>query len=110
MSNCFGPFTFFSNEVETKIINLEITKETCPYVMKGQDICYAVTAANNSDVDLSDLLFSDKLAKNLTYIAGTFEVDGVFVVPMIADNIIQYPISVSANGGHVVIKFCVKVN
>ena len=108
LSECVGPFVFESNDVETDIVDLQIIKEVCPYALLGQDICYTVTVLNNSNIDITGLLFSDELADNLTYVAGSFEVDGNFETPMMADNIIQYPIDIMA-GGEVIIKFCVRM-
>jgi len=105
---CFGPFIFESNDVETKIVDLQIIKQTCPHVLAGRDICYSVTVVNNSDANMSGILFSDQLDESVVYVAGTFEIDGEFVIPMMAGNTIQYPIDISTDKP-TIIKFCVRV-
>jgi len=109
MANCIAPQTFESNQVETRIVDLELTKKTCPYALAGQDICFVVTATNNSNVDIFGILFSDSLAANLSYVPHSFTVDGTPHTPMMAHNTIQYPIDIPA-GESVEIRFCVKVN
>ncbi|MCL2755603.1 MAG: DUF11 domain-containing protein [Firmicutes bacterium] len=109
MAQCYGPFNFTSNQAQVEIIDLDITKTTCPYALKGRDICYTVIVSNNSDVDMFGILFSDELDENLTYVPGSFEVDGDPQTPMMFENIIQYPLDVQA-GGYMTIKFCVKIN
>ncbi|MCL2861812.1 MAG: hypothetical protein FWE22_05325 [Firmicutes bacterium] len=109
MADCLGPFSSISNEVETEVIDLVITKETCPYHLKGRDICYGIVITNNSDINLTNLLFHDELDETVEYVPHSFEVDDIPQTPMMANNTIQYPISVSANGGEVKIKFCVSI-
>jgi len=109
LDDCVGPLTFNSNEVETKIVDLAIIKQTCRYALVGKDICYTITATNNSDVDMFGVLFSDEIPENTTYIIGSFEVDDVPQTPMMANNTIQYPINIPA-GESVNIRFCVHVN
>jgi len=92
---------------------MQITKETCPYVLAGGNICYTITVTNNSDVDVLGVLFNDEIPVNTEYITGSFRVNDEVQTPMMADNIIQYPIDVLANGSEgdsVKIDFCVKVS
>jgi len=105
---CIGPFTSISNEVKTEIIELFITKETCRYSLKGRDICFFVTATNPSQVDIYDILFSDKLDDRLEYVPFTFQVGDEFVMPMMAGNTIQFPLDIKS-GETVEIRFCARV-
>ena len=99
---------FESEEVSTQIIDLQIIKTTCPYALVGQEICYTITITNNGDIDAFGVVFKDVLADNMTYVMGSFEVDGIFYTPAIAENVIQYRIDIYA-GIPITIKFCVKV-
>jgi len=107
-SGCLGPFESISNETQTEIVDLDLVKTSCPYTIKGKDICYTVTASNNSDIDIERLLFSDKLPDSTVYVPYTFFVDGESQTPMMADNTIQYLLNIPA-GESVEIKFCVRV-
>jgi len=109
MATCYGPFTSESNQVSTQIVELEITKQACGYVLSSHNICYEVIATNPSDINMVDVLFSDELDPNVTYIPGTFTVDGYPQTPMMANNTIQYPIDLPS-GESVEIRFCVKIN
>ena len=104
---CYGPFTSTSETVQIQIVDLQITKQSCPYALVGKDICYVVTIINNSNIDMQGLLFVDELAPGISYVSDTFTVDGESQTPMIADNIIQHPIDIGA-GGLVEITFCVR--
>jgi len=106
---CFGSFEFESNQVTTEIIDIEITKSTCQFVLSGKDICYTIIATNYSDIDFNNLLFSDELDSNVTYVPNTFLVNGDQKTPMMADNTIQYLINIPS-GDSVEMKFCVRVN
>lgn len=99
-----------SNTVETEIIDLQVTKTAnVPFTMVGQTICYTVTIVNNSDVDVEDILFTDPLESYLTYVDGSFAVDGTPETPTVTGNEIQYELSVPA-GATVLVTFCVVVN
>ncbi|MCL2846470.1 MAG: hypothetical protein FWE38_02145 [Firmicutes bacterium] len=108
MATCYGPFNFTSNITETEILDIKISKDTCRYTIAGRNICYTITAINNGDVTLYELLFSDALPENTQYVIGSFTVDGTPHIPMMANNTIQYPITLEPNIP-VIIKFCVAV-
>jgi len=106
---CFGPFDFESNEVQIDVLDLQITKQSCPYTVKGKDICFTIVATNNSDLDVFGVRFSDELDPGLEYITGTFKINGEFTTPLMADNTIQYRIDIPA-GEDVQIKFCARLS
>jgi len=106
---CQGPFNFSSNTVKTKILDIQIKKiPSCDKTVVGGRICYTITIENNNNVDLVEYLFSDMLAKNLTYVEGSFTVDGEFIKPIMIGNEINHTLNIDANQT-VVISFCVIV-
>ena len=107
-AECLGPFDFESNEASIEILDLRINKQSCPYVVKRKNICFTVTAINNSNTDVFGIRFSDELEPSLEYVSGTFQIDGELVAPLVVNNIIQCPIDIPA-GESVEIQFCVKV-
>ena len=113
---CEEAVTVQSNQVETDIIDLTIVKSaSCNVALVGGKICYKVTITNNSDVDLEYIMFRDPLAPNLTYIEGSFEVDGTPQTPTIVGNELQYELTIPAIEEDeppvpVVITFCVTVD
>jgi len=109
-AECLEPRIFESNEVQTEIVDLSITKTpSCGYAIPGGTICYTIVAENNSEVDMFGVLFSDVIPANTTYIVDSFMVDGVQQTPMMAENTIQELIDIPA-GESVTITFCVKIN
>jgi len=110
MSTCVGPFTFESNEVETEILDITITKQTdCAYAVTGKTICYSFQIINNSPIDTEQIIFEDELDARLSYIEESFEVDGLPEKPELSGQIIQYALDIPS-GETVEIKFCVTVN
>jgi len=106
---CEEAVTVSSNQVETDIIDLQITKTaSCNVAVVGGTICYLITIFNNSEVDLEDILFRDPLAPNLTYKVGSFEVNGTPETPTIIGNELQYVLTIPA-GETVEIDFCATV-
>jgi len=100
---CEEAMTVHSNEVETRIIDLKITKSaSCAFAIVGGRICYTVTIETNTAIE--NVTFRDTLANELEYIAGSFEVNGTPHTPTIVGNEIQYTFNLPA--GTTVITFC----
>jgi len=107
---CDGPFNFESNEVETQILDIAITKiASCDAVLVGGKICFTFAITNNTSNNLEGIVFRDELDENVRYIQDSFEVDGVQQEPDVLGNLIRYSMDISAGGEPVEIKFCVEV-
>jgi len=120
---CDSQVTVPSNQTETEIIDLQISKEaSCDYTVVGGTICYTITIVNNSDVNLtfqddgaSGITFRDPLATNLSYRPGTFSIqvgssEPIYLEPDInADNVLTFSeLEIPANTT-MTITFCVRV-
>jgi len=108
---CQEAVTASSNTVETQILDISLIKEaSCGYVIAGGKLCYTVKIVNNSDMELTDVVFRDPLPDNLTYVEDSFVVDGEEETPtMDGDNVLIYTLTVPPNST-VVIEFCVIVD
>lgn len=106
---CGQAVSVTSNQADVDIIDLQVTKAaSCSLVLLGGEVCYTVTVVNNSTVNLTGVTFRDPLASNLTYVTGSFQVDGVPEVPTISGNEIQYTFDITA-GSTVTFDFCATV-
>jgi len=110
MPTCEGPFVFESNTVETKILDITLTKvASCSAVAVGKRLCYIITAENNSEIDLDGIVFRDELESGQTYVEGSFEVNQDPVEPEVLGNLVRHTLDIPA-GETVEIKFCVTVS
>jgi len=113
-----------SNECDVRIIDIQITKTAdCSITAVGSVICFTVDVYNNSDVNYYDdgvggIIFSDALAGNISYNAGSFNYkllsssdEPTFVEPNIdINNLMTYDNLEIPAWETVVVKFCVTVN
>ena len=83
-------------------------KANCPVAFVGGTITYCVTVTNSSNYEFP-ATFIDVLDTSLTFIAGTFTVDGIPQTPTISDQEIRYAFTIPAND-NVIICFKVRVN
>ena len=108
---CGDAVSVQSTPSEVDIIDLQITKvAACAYAVVGGEICYTVTIFNNSETELTDVLFRDPLAANLEYVEESFEVDGDAEEPTIVGNELQYTFDTIAPGATIEVEFCVTVS
>ena len=107
---CGKKETVESNETETNIVKLIVTKEAgCKFVLAGGDIAYTVKIKNDSDIALCDLEFKDTLDNNTQFVAGSFKVNGVTKTPHVTGHTISYLIDEIEAGETITITFEVKV-
>jgi len=100
--------TIESNQERVEIVDLVIEKSAnCSVAFVGGTVTYCVTVTNPSEYEFSST-FRDLLDVRLSYVAGTFMVDGIPQTPVIAGQEISYPITIPANGT-VIVCFKVKV-
>ena len=99
--------TITSNSAETNIllnptITKEVDKETASI---GEVVTYTVTITNPSEVEISDIVFSDVLPAGVSYIDGSFEVNGSPVTPTVSNNTLTYSVTSIGTMGSVVLEF-----
>ena len=64
-----------------------------PTASIGEVVTYTVTISNPSEVSMTSLTFTDNLPAGLTYLTGSFEVNGIPATPTISGNTLAYNIS-----------------
>jgi len=102
--------TIINNTSAVEIVNLELTKEaSCDWVLPGGIVSYCVTINNPSSMDFLDTVFRDTLTSRLSFITGSFTVNGVSQTPTVVGNTIEYGLDILANQ-EVVICFRARVS
>ena len=71
----------------------------------GEVVTYTVTISNPSEVSMSNLTFTDALPAGITYLAGSFEVNGSPTTPIVSGNNLTYNIPAIGAGQNVVLTF-----
>lgn len=71
----------------------------------GEIVTYTVTISNPSEVSMSNLAFTDSLPAGITYLAGSFEVNGSPATPTVSGNNLTYNIPAIGAGQSVVLTF-----
>ena len=75
----------------------------------GDVLTYTVIITNPSQIAFTDLPFSDPIPAGTTYVANSFEVDGLPATPTIENDIITYTIASVAAEDDLTITFQVTV-
>jgi len=98
IQTCDETITTPSNTASVEIIELEINKtSTCPWTIKGGTITYCTTITNPSaSTDIYNAVFNDTLVDRLTYVDGSFTVDGVPVAPQVTGQLIEYTLNIAS--------------
>ncbi|MCL2369618.1 MAG: hypothetical protein FWC80_00060 [Firmicutes bacterium] len=103
---CDTPVTIASNETVAEELKLSLKKyQSCPLYVVGMTMKYCVEVTNDSSVPLYDLRWSDLLDSKLTYVTGSFKVDGVDQTPTIIGQELSYMIDTIASGQTIEICF-----
>jgi len=99
--------TITSNSVETNLLlDPTITKSVDKDVASiGDVVTYTVTITNPSEVEISNVVFSDLLPAGVTYVDGSFKFNGSSVTPTVSGNSLTYAISSVSAMGSVVLEF-----
>lgn len=71
----------------------------------GEVVTYTVTISNPSEVSMSNLTFTDALPAGITYLAGSFEVNGSPATPIVSGNNLTYNIPAIGASQGVVLTF-----
>ncbi|MCL2587203.1 MAG: hypothetical protein FWE31_03100 [Firmicutes bacterium] len=96
------PTTIQSNREDVDIVNLIVEKiASCSVVFPGGIIKYCVTVTNPSNNEFQST-FRDVLNPLLTYVSGSFTVDGVSEAPNITGKEISFPVTIPENGSAVI--------
>jgi len=108
---CEESVTISSNTVDVEIVDLEIVKTVnCPWTVTGGTLRFCTAITNPSeDIDIEDALFHDTLNGRLTYVTGSFTVDGHPATPTVSGQSIEYVIPEIPAGETVTICFDVTV-
>ena len=106
---CGEMMTIHSNEVEVDVIDLRVVKTVCPLTFAGGTIQFCTEITNPSDYPISPAVFRDVLDPRLTYIQGTFLVNGEPRTPTVTNNKLEYVIPVIEPHSTVLICFKVRV-
>ncbi|MCL2675435.1 MAG: hypothetical protein FWE84_02435 [Firmicutes bacterium] len=99
-----------SNEVEVEIVDLTLTKTvSCEFTFPGGVLTFCTLIENESEREIEDALFRDALDDRLTFIAGTFTVNGVPTTPVYENNTLEYLIPLISPESEIEICFDVRV-
>ena len=71
----------------------------------GEVVTYTVTISNPSEVSMSDLTFTDILPSGVSYLAGSFTVNGSPATPSVSGNTLTYSIPAIGAMGNVILMF-----
>ncbi|MEG0109520.1 MAG: hypothetical protein RR675_00250 [Oscillospiraceae bacterium] len=89
-----------SNEViSTMVTNLELCKtQSLTVVKSGGTQAYTVTIKNANSIAATNVEFMDNIPVGMSYVTGTFKVNGAVTTPVLTGNILKYVIpSIGAN-------------
>ena len=99
--------SIFSNKEEVELIAVTVEKNAnCSWIIKGSSISYCVTIKNTSTTVELPATFRDQLIEGLTYINGTFTVNGSSQTPTVTGQELSYRVTLSPNSETVI---CFKV-
>ncbi|MCL2228809.1 MAG: hypothetical protein FWC00_03190 [Firmicutes bacterium] len=93
IEGCEDAFVVESNQTEVDIVDITLTKTSgCHFAVVGGTISYCVKIENHSGEIVPDALFKDVLSSRVSYVTGSFTVDGTHETPTISGNTISYEI------------------
>ena len=76
-----------------------------PTASIGEVVTYTVTISNPSEVSMTNLTFTDNFPAGLTYLTGSFEVNGIPATPTVSGSTLTYNISAIAAEQSAVLTF-----
>ncbi|MCL2228202.1 MAG: hypothetical protein FWC00_00050 [Firmicutes bacterium] len=80
-----------SNTVDIDLVEVNIQKSaSCGWTMPGGVITFCNLITNQSETDLEQVIFRDKLDTRFQYVQDSFTVDGVSKTPTVDNNTIVY--------------------
>lgn len=71
----------------------------------NENITYTVTISNISEVEISNITFSDTIPVGATYVSDSFQVNGAAATPTITDSTLTYDIASIAASSNTIISF-----
>ena len=93
---CNDLVTTTSNPVQVEVVDLGIVKtSSCPWTVRGGKVTFCTQITNPSiDRDLIAAVFRDILNDRLTYVDGSFTVNGVPETPIISGQQMQFTLDI----------------
>ncbi|MCL2569856.1 MAG: hypothetical protein FWE16_01470 [Firmicutes bacterium] len=109
---CEDTVTVTSQEVEVSELQLSVVKTAmCPFAVVGGTIKFCTTIKNTTGFTIHELVFRDELDENLSYVEGSFTVNGGQEDdPTIIGRVITFPMEKIEDDEEIVICFKVRVN
>ncbi len=101
-----------TSEAANTVLSLDptITKSVDKSTASIDDVLtYTVVISNVSELEISNVTFSDTVPAGASYVTGSFQVDGATVTPTISGSTITYSIPSIASSGSSNITFQARV-
>lgn len=94
-----------------KLVTLAKSTTFTGNAMPGDTISWKIVITNpNSNIAKTNILFSDTLDSNTSYVTGTFKVNGTMQTPSATSSAVTYTIPSIASSGSATIEFDVLVS